>query len=565
MRRALPALWSLLLAVLMLWPALGSGFVLTYDMVWVPDLAMRPDFLGLGSALPRAVPSDAVVAVLDEVVPGMLLQKLVLLGSLVLGGTGAAHLAPRRSWVAQLVAVSLFCWNPFVVERLVIGHWPVLVGYAALPWLVVAARSARESQRFPWVLGLLLPMSALSASAGLMAVVVTLAFGLGARGRTNAALVLAVVAANAPWWVTGLLHVGEATTDPAGSAAFALRGVGSLPGPVAALGLGGVWNTEVVPDSRTGALGVVALVAVLVLCAVGFRSWQRAHSRRDVIAFSACWALGWGTAVLTWAVPDAMGELYSTVSGTGVVRDGSRLLALCAPLLVALSAHGAQVLRDRAGDFRPARASAGIGLVLLPVAVLPDAALGASGAIGTADYPASYERAREVVDRARDLGQPGDVVVLPFTSYRAPDWNAGRKVLDPLGRYLSPDFVVSDDLVVSGRLVPGEDPRAEAVRAALSAGTPRQRAGLLADLGIGFVVTDRPEVHEDLPERLAPDVAGTRHTAGSVEVVVLEDVTSPARVGGVRAWLAGLAWVAFLGLLLVGVAGGVRRLVSRGS
>lgn len=565
MRRALPALWSLLLAVLMLWPALGSGFVLTYDMVWVPDLAMRPDFLGLGSALPRAVPSDAVVAVLDEVVPGMLLQKLVLLGSLVLGGTGAAHLAPRRSWVAQLVAVSLFCWNPFVVERLVIGHWPVLVGYAALPWLVVAARSARESQRFPWVLGLLLPMSALSASAGLMAVVVTLAFGLGARGRTNAALVLAVVAANAPWWVTGLLHVGEATTDPAGSAAFALRGVGSLPGPVAALGLGGVWNTEVVPDSRTGALGVVALVAVLVLCAVGFRSWRRAHSRRDVIAFSACWALGWGTAVLTWAVPDAMGELYSTVSGTGVVRDGSRLLALCAPLLVALSAHGAQVLRDRAGDFRPARASAGIGLVLLPVAVLPDAALGASGAIGTADYPASYERAREVVDRARDLGQPGDVVVLPFTSYRAPDWNAGRKVLDPLGRYLSPDFVVSDDLVVSGRLVPGEDPRAEAVRAALSAGTPRQRAGLLADLGIGFVVIDRPEVHEDLPERLAPDVAGTRHTAGSVEVVVLEDVTSPARVGGVRAWLAGLAWVAFLGLLLVGVAGGVRRLVSRGS
>ena len=49
-------------------------------MVWVPDLALRASCLGLGTALPRAVPSDAVVAVLDEVVPAMLLQKAVLSG-----------------------------------------------------------------------------------------------------------------------------------------------------------------------------------------------------------------------------------------------------------------------------------------------------------------------------------------------------------------------------------------------------------------------------------------------------------------------------------------------------
>ena len=80
-------------AVLLLGPALGRGYVLSYDMVWVPDLALRPDVLGVGSGLPRAVPSDAVVAVLDEVVPGMLLQKLVLLGALVGAGSGSA---PRR-------------------------------------------------------------------------------------------------------------------------------------------------------------------------------------------------------------------------------------------------------------------------------------------------------------------------------------------------------------------------------------------------------------------------------------------------------------------------------------
>ena len=78
--------------LLVLGPALGPGFLLVRDMVWVPDLALRADSLGLGSGLPRAVPSDAVVAVLDEIVPGMLLQKLVLVPALAAGGVGAARL-----------------------------------------------------------------------------------------------------------------------------------------------------------------------------------------------------------------------------------------------------------------------------------------------------------------------------------------------------------------------------------------------------------------------------------------------------------------------------------------
>ena len=88
--------WAVALAVLLLGPALGLGYVLSYDMVWVPDLALRPEFLGLGSGLPRAVPSDALVAVLDEVVPGMLLQKVVLLGSLVAAGARRRAARPGR-------------------------------------------------------------------------------------------------------------------------------------------------------------------------------------------------------------------------------------------------------------------------------------------------------------------------------------------------------------------------------------------------------------------------------------------------------------------------------------
>src|SRR3954466_9731961 len=139
--RWLPLSWAVVLTVLLLGPALAPGYVLLRDMVWVPDLALRPDALGLGSALPRAVPSDAVVAALDEVVPGMLLQKLVLLGALVGAGAGAATMV-RAGLVGRLVAVTAVIWCPFVAERAAIGHWPMLLGYAAVPWLVVAGRRA---------------------------------------------------------------------------------------------------------------------------------------------------------------------------------------------------------------------------------------------------------------------------------------------------------------------------------------------------------------------------------------------------------------------------------------
>src|SRR3982751_5091997 len=129
-REALVVLWAVALSALVLGPALGPGFLLVRDMVWVPDLALRADTLGLGSGLPRAVPSDAVVAVLDQVVPAMLLQKLVL-------GLG------------------------LVAERFLMGAWPLLVGYAVLPWVLGEARRWRAQARMPPALLVLVPLGCL--------------------------------------------------------------------------------------------------------------------------------------------------------------------------------------------------------------------------------------------------------------------------------------------------------------------------------------------------------------------------------------------------------------------
>ena len=552
-QRALVAVWSLVLAVLLLGPALGPGYVLSYDMVWVRDLAVRADVLGLGSGLPRAVPSDAWVAVLDEVVPGMLLQKLVLLVVLLGGALGIYRVLTGLGVVSRLAAVTLWCWNPFVVERLVLGHWPVLLGYAALPWVLLGATRWRATGRAPWWLPLAVLLGSLSVSAGLATSLVLLSglvLGPGER-RLWARGALLALAAQAPWLVSGLLHVRDAVSDPAAARLFALSGEGPLPGPLAALTLGGVWNAEVVPVSRTGPAALVALLALVPLLVLGIR---RARRHTVVIAVPwaplvLLWAVGWLLAVLTWAAPGPVGLLAGVVPGGGVLRDGSRLLVLCVPLLVALVAvavDGAwRWTRDRWST--PARVSLAVVAVLWPVTVLPDAAWGAGGRLTAVDYPVSYADARAALGAG-----VGDVLVLPLSSYRQPDWNDGHKVLDPLGRVLLPVPVASDELVVDDVVIEGEDQRVQRVRDALELSTPQARAEALGSHGVGAVTTDLTAPGP------APDVAGeTLLDDGRLRVVRLDEVdetTSPT------SWQVamGFAWTAHLAVLLAAVVGGVR-------
>lgn len=554
--RWLPIVWSGLLTLVLLGPLLAPGYVLSYDMVWVPHLTMRADFLGVGSGLPRAVPSDAVVAALDLVLPGMLIQKLVLVLALFGGGCGAARLVPLESVTGRLVAVSVYQWNPFVVERLFLGHWPVLVGYAVLPWVILAARRWRTEGRPPPSLLLLLPLGSLSASAGLATAVVVLAFTLGRTDlrRTGLAAVLAL-AANAPWLVSGLLHAGTAVTDSSGAAAFALDGAGSVPGPVTALGLGGIWNVEVLLPSRTGALGWAYVIVLLALAALGLRAWWAREDRRDAIAFAGCWAVGYSLALLTWLAPGAMAWLVTEVPGAGLLRDGARALALCAPLLAVAAAEGSSVLKRRLpAGVVPQTVAVGV-LAVLPVMLLPDAALGLSGRLEAVAFPSAYAAARAAV-----LSEPvtrGDVLVLPLSSYRQPAWNGGRKVLDPIGRYLPRDYVASDDLVVSGDLISGEDPRVAAVGGALREPTAVARARALSAEGIGFVVveTDAPGGAPELAGRVLVDEGGLRLVR--LEGAVVPDVPSGWQVA------MGLAWSSYAGLLAAGLVGGLLLAVRR--
>ncbi|MFC4870043.1 hypothetical protein ACFPCZ_25740, partial [Streptomonospora arabica] len=270
--------------VLALGPALGPGFVLSYDMVAVPDPPLSAVTLGGGGGFPRAVPSDAVFGALGLLLPGDAVQALLLMAVFTVAGAGAGRLVPagragpRGEAAARVAAAVFYAWNPFVAERLLLGQWAMLLGYAGLPWVAAAAGRLAGAARPPGpgdvarLLPALLPAAVggfsamvLSALVGLPAAVLggmgagrrrTAAPRRGARHRLRAALG-AVAGSGAR-----AARPGAPTADPPAPArhgAGRIHGAGSASAPSAAEGHGG---DGAVRALRAG--GAVAAAIVLL-------------------------------------------------------------------------------------------------------------------------------------------------------------------------------------------------------------------------------------------------------------------------------------------------------------
>jgi hypothetical protein len=461
-------------------------------MVFTPRHFLVPDALGIGTAPPRAVPVDALVAMLTVAIPGSLVQKLVLLAILFSAGLGAARLLAGAPLAVRLVAATTYVWNPFVAERLVLGHWALLVAYAGLPWLVRCALAAREGGLLPLTrLVVVTAVCSVTPSGGLLAaLVVGVVMCLPAtswRGRGAAALMLVLV--NAPWWLPALLQPNPLPVEGGGVGAFAARAdtrwgdVGSL------LGLGGIWNAQVVPDSRSTTFAAAAVVVVLAFGAVGLVALARSD-RQLFAVLTAMGVLGLGLAAVGTFPQgrDLVETLTRNVPGAGLLRDGQKFVALLAPLEAVSFATGAKVLADllarRAGSLVGARAVL-VGALLLPLVALPDLAWGASSRLEAVSYPSDWTRVRQVL-----LDQPGhgDVLVLPWSAFRRFEWNDGRTSLDPAARFLPVTVVGSTDLVVGDRVVPGDDPRAARVGRLVRSGEPLSLT--MPPQGIGWVLME---------------------------------------------------------------------------
>lgn len=493
----------------------AGGFVLVYDMVFTPRPALLPSSVGLGPALPRGVPGDAVVALVTTVVPGQVVQKLLLAGVFVAAGLGAATLVPTSSTVIRIVAAVGYSWNAFVAERLFIGHWPLLLAYAALPWILLAGLAVRRGERrAPARLVLTMLPAVLGPSGGLLAAGAAVA--AAGRRRLWFTVPLAVVL-NAPWWVPSVLHPGGGTSDPDGVAAFAARGE-SWAGPVlSVLGLGGIWNAEVVPATRDSPVTPVVTLILVALTLLGVPLLARRVGARPARALLILAAIGVLVGV-AGAVPvfdEALRWAVGHVPGAGLLRDGQRFAAWWALLVGIGFALGVEALARRLSDPLGRRALL-TGAVLLPVLALPDLAWGGLGRLAPAGYPADWAAVAQRVPR-----DGGDVLALPPMTYRRFGWNGNRTQLDPAPWLLPATTITDDSLVVDEYVVDGEDARSQRVRRAIDGGP-----GRLTALGVEWVVVEHGTAGR-LPawlDRLDPEYRG--------DWVSLYRLGEPARVTG---------------------------------
>ncbi|MGY0502215.1 hypothetical protein ACWZHB_27315 [Nocardia sp. FBN12] len=557
--RALVAGYCALLTAIIVGPLAGSGYLLLRDAVSTPRSYPTDSALGLGAAAPRAVPQDALLAALSPVVDGGILVKAILIVALWSAGYGAAALARRfvcAATGAQLVAATLALWNPFVAERLLQGHWSLLAGYAALPWVALAATrirtatndahsahpprgtgtvgSSRASERTDSAepskafertdsadeavaarrfglacrsgsLGGWAALTASFAAAGLtptgslLAAVIGLAL-IGRRAFLPA--VVLWIATCAPWLTATALGSGAEPSDPAGVSAFAARAEPWLGTLGSLAGLGGIWNGEAVPASRTTPLALVGTVLLLAIVACGVRAvWALGRDGRALLVIAAVaivlpalGATSWGLAAGEWLVVH--------VPGAGLLRDTQKYVALAMPAYALCAAAACRTVTEAArrisahdaknpgvADERQSvhatqtgfRAAA-ILFVLLLTLPLADLAWGVGGAMRPVHYPAGWQ---QVVDH---IDGPGDIAVLPAGMFRRFPYSGAVPVLDPAPRILPSDVLQTGELRVRGYAVAGEGNRARTVEQALLEGAP---ASDLAALGVGWILIER--------------------------------------------------------------------------
>lgn len=602
------ALWSAILTTILLWPTFKPGYILTRDAVSTPRSYITPSAMGLGDQAARAVPQDAFIALVSQVVDGGILVKVLTFVALFMAGLGAAAIGwyflfpgTRGQALAQgLPAATFGIWNPYVIERLVQGHWSLLIGYATLPWIAVAGvltfSPGRITRRTAWgALAASLAAAAITPSGAIMGVVMALVAGLfpkraidrlevrTAQDHTASPLsnvqrifiILGIgLLVSLPWVYPSLRHVGQGglgISDAAGVAAFAARGEGPqgvLGVLFSLMGMGGIWNVDAVPPSRM-TLFVFPFTVILVII-LGIGLWRFRHNRARktiyiwvglsvaLLLLLSFFAYPLGLKVVSWMV--------NNIPGVGLFRDTQKWVAFVFPLYAVLvSAAGRtiveKVIRSKYSGkswLNPAAIAALCGLIIL---LVPDAAFVTYRNLEPVQYSSSWT---DVARITKDSN--GDMAVLPSGQLRVFETNPTRTVLDPAPRFMPVEVLKSGDLVVSTKrdstdpdagdvLVQGEGNRADQVENALLTGAP---AGVLASLGVRWVLVENtlaPEVPDTLPLRnalrgLEPVLTTPDLTLYQVPGIVSRDY-APSRWEWTWAFTMHIVWLL---VLIVGYA-----------
>lgn len=473
------------LALVILGPLLSPGYVLTMDMVFVPHPPIPTD-------INASYPFYVLLHILSYVIPGDVLQKLLLAGILAGAGIGAHRLVrqllPDATRYAVAAAGTFYMMSAFVYERLMMGQFAVIAGYAALPFFVVALLRFMQTptwRQLWWVVAWVLIVATLSVHTLVPLALVSLLI-VGVQWRQWKAMYkkilvgIGVVTVVSSYWLLPTLLgsnlTGAALRGSGDNDAFASQG-----GLFALLRLQGMWAEPYGLFYLPQDVGIVPGI------------WQTLIWAMVIVGFAVLWRRQRQIAVVSGLLI-VISCVVALVGIGGGYREPHKIIVLVALCMAVLGASGIDYWLGR---LRPGRAIIRpfMGIFACAVPILMGMVLlwGCWGQLQTSMYPAEWYALNQ---KLQTLPNDKPAVFVPWHLYQRYSFSA-RIVASPAATFFEGRrIIVSDDPEFANVQPLKRDTLTTSVDKLLKQ-KPHNLAAELHKIGVGYVIlADEPNIEE---------------------------------------------------------------------
>lgn len=488
-------------------PLLLPGFILTLDMVFVPN-----------PPLPQSVSNsfvlDAAIHYLSTFIPGDIVQKVLLSAIIFFSAVGmhklVAYVRPKSlahewPWVPWFAGL-FYIVNPFVYERFMAGQYKVLLGYMLLPFIVKAALKflARPQWGRLWPLTLLVVLvgifsvHVLGFAAIILLIMVIVSIWRQPTkqymlevAKWGSLGVLGMLLLSSYWLVPAMLGHGDiaasvAGFDTADTNAFATDG-----GLFGVLQLQGFWLEAqglFMPAEKPlplSGLWQLALWAVIVTGAIVAWKVQRPIAIIFVATSIVAVILALGT-----PLNDFLSSFVPFFAG---YREPQKFVALLALSYAYFGAFGVAALLHLVADKFQQMAINAVVLVLLllPILNAPTMIWGFYGQLTPRQYPADWHAMDQELQK---LGDDKHILFLPWHLYMQFSFSK-RIIANPAEKFFDAPIIASNDPEYAG-ISPetSDEMKAKLTDEILpNAGSTNTLGQQLAALDIGYILLSKEE------------------------------------------------------------------------
>lgn len=497
------ALIMMSLPLLVLGPVLFQrGYLIQYDMVFSPYVHLNLEAIRDGAGLYQGLPMIALLKFISFVFPMDIVQNLLLYSIFFLGFLSIYRGIPVRSAPARLLAGLMYMVNPFTYDRLMAGHWRILLAYSLTPFVlrsflrIYTSPSGRQLLRTGLLLTLVIAISAhhllilgllfLCLAPFFIRTMRELWYSLGLIGLTGLLNT---------WWIIPTLYMPNYTNSFNLDHFYAFRTALDMAHGIwfNMLTLQGFWFTDwrSIKDF-TSLWPLLALLWLTIPIAgiAGIFTYVQKYRRLIfglLLAGAASLFFAAGPHPSVWQINV---WLFENMPGFSGMREPQKFLSLLALAYSVLAAFGMDMLFSKLS--RKAAAVVASAAIIVLLLIGSPLLWGAQGSMDPVDYPDSWHEFNEILRSDKDRPK---AIVLPWELYTYNTF-AEKLVANPARSFYGDQVIQSQRMNIPG-VYDVEPPELKAVNHAVRNSNVMQLKSAMDTLNARYIlITDvqpRPE------------------------------------------------------------------------